>query len=90
MMTECKICQQPLLETEQTRAVGERGANNINEKSEIRQSSIRVEKGDVVHIKCQQNWINKDRIAVAVKNLSTESKTTDTCRLRSSTPTFEF
>ncbi len=90
MMAECKICQQPLLETEKTQKLGERGAKNINEKSELRRSSVRVEKGDVVHVKCQQNWINKERVAAAIKNLVTDELTADSTRLRSSTPTFDF
>ncbi len=87
-MAVCKICNQPLLDSDKTQKLGQVGANSINSANERRHSSIRTEKGDIVHTRCQQNWINRERVEAAAK--AADSTDTAQQRLRSSTPTFNF
>lgn len=91
MMDSCKICGEPAKADGKTGAkLGDKGSNSINNASINRGSDIRTEKGDVVHKKCQQNWINPERVAAAKKKEPVDNANPEQQRLRSATPTFNF
>ena len=90
-MTSCKKCgEAAAADSKTTNKLGQVGSNSIDKASEDRGSDLRTEKGDVVHKKCQQNWINKERVAAAIKSQAVTHTNTEQQRLRSSTPTFNF
>ena len=85
-MATCKICGKPAAtHSKATAKLEQVGSNSINKASKDR-----IEKGYIVHKKCQQNWINKERVAAAIKSQTVYNCNPDQRRLRSATLTFKF
>ena len=57
-MSDCCLCREPLSNGKTTVTIREKGANNINEYSKLRNYSLCVEPGQTLHQDCRREYTN--------------------------------
>ena len=84
-MDECTSCKKSLADGEPTVVLGRKGCDGIEKASLARMSDLRTTIGQIVHVKCRQEYINSRNIESHRKHsLTNENKEAEKHLLRSS------
>ncbi|KAH3838444.1 hypothetical protein DPMN_111853 [Dreissena polymorpha] len=90
-MDSCRICKRQFDNNAKAVKLSEKGCHGINEASEKRNDSLRVESGQFVHVECRKTYCNPNYIKRDNRNVQEKLNTSPPFTpLRSKTDKFSY